>query len=168
MGAHTNFIVYIAKLLKPKVYLELGINIGSTFNIMKGHVPVCYGVEKRSERYRGRNIFNCTTDEFFKKHSNSIPPPDLIFIDADHKYEQVKKDFTNSLGILNKGGVIILHDTDPSDKKYLAKKECNDCYKIVDYIYYYFPELEVITLPVGHEGVSIVKREDERRVLKFV
>lgn len=35
---------------------------------------------------------------------------DVIFIDGDHSYEGVKRDYINSLPLLNEGGYIILHD----------------------------------------------------------
>ena len=40
---------------------------------------------------------------------------DLIFIDANHTYEYVKKDFDNYKKFLNKGGVIGFHDVDCPD-----------------------------------------------------
>ena len=40
---------------------------------------------------------------------------DLIFIDADHTYEYVKKDFFNYKGFLNESGVIGFHDIDNPD-----------------------------------------------------
>jgi Methyltransferase domain len=38
---------------------------------------------------------------------------DLIFIDGDHRYEGVKRDFENYRGLLSDRGVILLHDVDP-------------------------------------------------------
>jgi len=40
---------------------------------------------------------------------------DVIFIDADHSFEAVKKDFNNYHGMLNPGGVLALHDIHASD-----------------------------------------------------
>ena len=40
---------------------------------------------------------------------------DLIFIDANHTYEYVKKDFENFSPFLKKGGVIAFHDVDCPD-----------------------------------------------------
>lgn len=37
---------------------------------------------------------------------------DLIFIDACHSYESVKQDFINYSPLLNRGGIIALHDID--------------------------------------------------------
>ena len=54
---------------------------------------------------------------FFLDNKNKF---DLIFIDGLHHYKQVKKDITNSLKILNKGGVILMHDCMPRNYFYQA------------------------------------------------
>ena len=38
---------------------------------------------------------------------------DLIFIDGDHRYEGVKRDFENYRPLLSNRGVILFHDVDP-------------------------------------------------------
>ena len=48
---------------------------------------------------------------------------DVLFIDGDHSYEGVKKDFDLYSTILNKRGVIILHDTDSKYEKALIISE---------------------------------------------
>lgn len=50
-----------------------------------------------------------TTDEYFS-HVVEDLKFDVIFIDADHSYEGVKKDYDNSLRHINDGGLIIFHD----------------------------------------------------------
>lgn len=164
MGAHTGFISYLVRTFGVKCYLELGTNIGYTFNEVNRYVPNSYGVEKDPSKRNGPRIFNCTTDEFFEMYT--IPPPDFIFIDADHDYFQVIKDLNNSLKILNEGGTIALHDTDPIKELYLRREHCNDCYRIIDYIYALKSDLDVITFPIGYEGISLVKKRNDRRVLK--
>lgn len=57
-------------------------------------------------------FFNSTTDDFFRENKKTY---DCIFIDADHSYEGVKKDFENSLEILNDNGVLIFHDIANAD-----------------------------------------------------
>jgi spermidine synthase len=42
--------------------------------------------------------------------SNSFRKFDVIFIDGDHSYEGVKRDFENSLPLLSEGGSVIFHD----------------------------------------------------------
>ena len=38
---------------------------------------------------------------------------DLIFIDGDHRYEGIKRDFENYRSLLSDRGVILFHDVDP-------------------------------------------------------
>lgn len=52
-------------------------------------------------------FFNSTTDSFFAENKQTY---DCIFIDADHSYEGVKKDYINALRYINPGGYIIFHD----------------------------------------------------------
>ena len=52
-------------------------------------------------------FFNSTTDKFFEENTEKY---DCIFIDADHSYEGVKKDYINALKYINEGGIIIFHD----------------------------------------------------------
>ena len=52
-----------------------------------------------------------TSDEFFIKNNDTF---DIIFIDGLHVYKQVIKDINNSLNILNKDGIILVHDCLPS------------------------------------------------------
>jgi len=47
--------------------------------------------------------------DFFVKQDIKI---DLLHIDADHTFEGVKKDFDLYSNIMNKGGIITIHDTD--------------------------------------------------------
>ncbi len=47
--------------------------------------------------------------EYFVKREMKI---DLLWIDADHTFEGVKKDFELYSKIMNKGGIITIHDTD--------------------------------------------------------
>lgn len=55
-----------------------------------------------------------TTVDLVKKHD----PFDFIFIDADHRYEGVKKDYENYLPLLKKGGVMAFHDIVKHDEKH--------------------------------------------------
>ena len=52
---------------------------------------------------------------------NKLGNYDLIFIDANHTYEYVKKDFENFKPFLEKGGVIGFHDVDCPDWKGINK-----------------------------------------------
>jgi predicted O-methyltransferase YrrM len=106
-----------------------------------------------------------STDNFFKHFNEN---PDVIFIDADHNFESVKKDFINSLNVLKKGGIIFMHDTDPESAILLGKDFANDAYKVVDWIREKYKDVDIFVLPADNCGMTLVKRKLDRRVLDFV
>ena len=161
------FIQNIVKLTNCKNYLELGVDNGHTIYFIRDHVEKCSAVDITDKLNDKNKIeFNLmTTDDFFSKNNDFF---DIIFIDANHDFEFVKKDFENSLNFLNEFGIIILHDTDPMHPIMLIPVYCSDSYHINDYVYVNHPELDIITLPICDMGLTIVNRKKDRRVLKFV
>ena len=86
-----------------KSYLEIGCDKNQVWNHIT--VDTKFGVDP----YRGGNM-RMTSDEFFKQNTSLF---DVIFIDGLHEYNQVARDFENSLEVLNTDGVIIIHDMLP-------------------------------------------------------
>jgi predicted O-methyltransferase YrrM len=119
-------------------------------------------VDRRGTK-NDNQFFVGSTDDFFLQNKSTF---DLIFIDASHHFENVKRDLDNSLKVLNQYGSIIVHDTDPI-AEFFGTGATEDCYKIVDYIQS-IPELTSVTLPVGDVGLTICKRRDDRRMLYLI
>jgi len=60
-----------------------------------------------------KNLILICSESTSKRSINlakKLGPYDLIFIDGDHSYEVVKKDFENYKTLINDNGVIALHD----------------------------------------------------------
>lgn len=91
-------------------YLEIGTFKDDLFKHVKCKKKI--GVDPVS----GGNIRK-TSDEFFLNNKETF---DLIFIDGLHHYNQVKKDINNSLKVLNKNGIILMHDCLPRNYYYQA------------------------------------------------
>ena len=162
---HTDIIIQIVKLLNCNKYLELGIYDGLNISIIKKYCDCCVGVDINDVRKYFNYEFKLdNTDDFFNKNTEKF---DIIFIDADHNAESVKKDFSNSLEILNEFGVIFIHDTDPIIEEYKQPDYCGDSYKIIDWIDETYQNLNMITLPITEAGLTIINRKDDRRVNKF-
>lgn len=161
MWPHNEFITCLCKALKVSSYLELGLEAGETFNIVSSFVPKCVGVDV-NPLFIAKNgeIFKMTTDEYFANNNMQF---DFIFIDADHHYEQVRQDFVNSVKVLNHGGTIVLHDTDPAEKYLLEQRYCGDAYKIIDFINC-MPQFSCVTLPIDNPGLTVVRKKQDTRV----
>lgn len=160
---HANSIAMICQITGCEKYLELGTQDGFTVKIVAEVVPYCVGVDINPCSFNG-TMFVGTTDDFFEQNRETF---DVIFIDADHAFSSVVKDLENALGILNKHGIIFMHDTDPVSPEFAVPGYCDDCYKIVDYIYAKHPELDIVTLPAREAGLSIVCRKADRRMLNI-
>lgn len=73
-------------------------------------------------------LFVGDSDDFFKKIK--FKPIGLGFIDGDHHYEQVKKDFDNIFPLLVDDGIVFLHDTYPPNENLVLNDYCSDAYKM--------------------------------------
>ena len=97
-----DLIKHVIKKNDYKNYLEIGCHNNEVFDKIEiekiGVDPISGG------NYRG------TSDKFFKENVKNF---DCIFIDGLHEYNQTKRDILNSIEILNKDGIIILHDCLP-------------------------------------------------------
>lgn len=167
-----NIITAIVKSCRNARYLELGVDNGSNINYIATNTHAkCFGVDINKPTITdGFKFFNCTTDEFFYSNleNNYF---DVIFIDANHSIDSVIHDFDNSLECLGQNGVIILHDVDPESSEYVddsGKNYSANAYKIIDYIYNNYQELNVIVLPIDETGLALVNRKDDRRINNYM
>lgn len=89
--------------------------------VRQGNIPLEY------KNYQA-TMFIGTSDAFFKELE--FPSIGLAFIDGEHKFEQVKKDFDNTFNLLSDDGYIFLHDTYPPEESYVLNEYCADAYKM--------------------------------------
>ncbi len=95
-------------------YLEIGVYDGKNFLSVDASEKV--GVDPnlppsiRTNRSTSE-LWCLSSDKYFMGNERKF---DLIFIDGDHEAEQVEKDIVNAYAHLNKGGMILLHDCNPT------------------------------------------------------
>ena len=93
---------------KFESYLEIGTRKRSdNFNLINVKNKTC--IDPNPSAFAD---FVLTSDDWFKYYSDK--KFDLIFIDGLHKSFQVERDIDNALSCLNAGGVIVLHDCNPT------------------------------------------------------
>jgi predicted O-methyltransferase YrrM len=121
-------ITMIANLvagLCPVNYLEVGYHEGGSFAILS---KLCTGkklvVDVKRHHYPGFDEFmsgeeyeiligSSQTQEMFEQVRNFCPTYDLIFIDGDHTYDGVSRDFELYKQLLSPKGIMLFHDVDP-------------------------------------------------------
>jgi predicted O-methyltransferase YrrM len=122
-----------------KTYLELGVGNGGSFfinsiflqktatklhcvdniayrdtHVKQSEAKIQKKIDMLQEMFSDKDIFfhNMSTDKFFDQNKNIF---DCIFIDADHSYEGVYRDYQNAMKVIEPNGIIILHDIANTD-----------------------------------------------------
>ena len=90
-------------------FLEIGTKRGETFRNVDVPVKVSVDPDPRTAA-----TYVMTSDEYFREHSEKF---DIVFVDGLHECGQAYRDVTNALKILNKGGVIVMHDCHPQTEE---------------------------------------------------
>lgn len=166
---HSDFIVVLANIYKPQIYLELGLYTGETFSKVQPYIGKGYGVDMKPnkqldalKKHTNLEIIYTNTNDFFEQFNKGI---DMAFIDADHCYESALSDFQNVYKRLNPGGIILLHDTDPEKNELIDPGYCGDSYKIIKYLEN-CPEINCVTFPLTEAGLTIVTKKNDTRTFR--
>lgn len=131
--------------IEDKSYLELGVFKNHNFNAIKSN-------NKFSVDLNGRALFTGTTDDYFS--SISLDKKfDIIFIDANHDYDYVLRDFNNAIDHCNEW--ILIHDMIPPNLEQTRSDRCSDSYKL---LYYFLKETNFKVYPMNENfGLTLIK-----------
>lgn len=109
MRDHTQIINSYIKKVKARTYVEIGVSIPkNNFDLIKCQRKI--GVDPEP---KAKATFVMTSDEYFK---NEARISDVYFLDGDHTAEQIERDIINASKHLTKGGIILCHDANPTEK----------------------------------------------------
>ena len=164
---HEDLIEFFGDIIRPKVYVELGLFHCDLFNRMIPYAETLIGVDmnpaagsymEQSEKVR---FFNGTTGEFAKELQNNPLQIDLLFIDADHAKDAVLKDFYDYFPFVAPHGLILLHDTHPGEPWMLQREFCDTAYEAVEELSKDLTEYELMTLPFS-PGLTICRKRKKQ------
>lgn len=165
---HEEFIIHLASVLRPKVYVELGLYQCALFNRIAPLTEKSIGVDTEVSA----GTFMDTTSgkgEFFHGTTNALAAEltkrgvsiDLLFIDANHSKESVREDFTNFFPLVRDQGMIILHDAYPKDAEFTAPGYCGDGYLAIAELARHTDTYEMVTIP-RHPGVALCRKRSKQ------
>ena len=133
-------------------YVEIGVEHGVTMSVVSQCCHQAHGCDIRDRRSvmpKGTRFWHMPSDEFFERYDGS--PPDLVFIDGSHTYEQAQRDYQNAVRILAEGGTIALHDTAPGDASLTTPDKCGEVWRLE-------PEIQAEKLTLrSFPGLTLVK-----------
>jgi predicted O-methyltransferase YrrM len=166
---HEYLLPLLARAIHARYYLELGLATGSSFwpvveQQIKFFGGEAVGVDTGEVVVRAAcaRIYQMETDRFFAEIAPTLPYQfDLVFIDADHRYAQLCRDFEHALGVTRDHGLVCLHDTYPSDVRFTTDGYCADSYRLAAELSLpgsgWASRVEAVTLPF-HPGLTIVRK----------
>jgi hypothetical protein len=161
----------LAKALRAKTYLEIGVENGITFLDVDIEIRNAVDPNFRLDIVPLANEQTCfhpvPSDQFFAQIHNGATF-DIIFIDGLHVFPQVLRDLSNSLLNIHPNSAILLDDTIPSDvfsaipdyQETMRFRSAaglpgdnwhGDVFKTVFYIHDFWPGLNYVTI-AGHEN----------------
>ncbi|WP_059360181.1 class I SAM-dependent methyltransferase [Parachlamydia acanthamoebae] len=149
--------------LKPKTYLEIGVQYGFSF-CLAGPQTFAVGVDPnpciQTDLHAWSRIYRQTSEAFFISYPGD--PFDLIFIDGLHQYEAIVDDFCNAEQYCTPQSIILIHDTIPLSAE-SSKKDFDpgfwtgDVWKIVPTLLQARPDLTIFTIACPPSGLTVIK-----------
>ena len=116
----TAIIQDLAMIVGANSYLEIGLGDGNNFTAIQ-----CARKESVDPSFGNKSCLqpthHMTSDEFFKVNRHKF---DIVFIDGCHHADHVERDLKNAIRVLNRGGVIVCHDLNPTTELMQVVPRC--------------------------------------------
>lgn len=160
---HEDFIVNLAKIFKPNVYVELGLYQCHLFNRIIPFSNKLIGVDinESSGKFMKKSdktyFLNLRTDDYAEELKKNPIEINMLFIDADHSKESVIRDFSNFMPFVIPHGIILLHDTHPKDENQMKPEYCGTAYEAIEELSKQTEEFEMMTIPIA-PGLTICRK----------
>lgn len=154
---HEDLVAFLAARLRVKSYLELGVGQNETLQKVRrvsNARMVAVDIASPMRKVPLVHYFIKPVAEFLKNDAKGYAPYDLVFIDADHRYESVKRDFKGVWPFVSEQGLVILHDVWPKNEAATDPGYCGDSWKFAVELQ---KTHECVTLPY-HPGLMIVRK----------
>lgn len=160
---HEDFIVHLASIVRPRVYVELGLYQCELFNRVIPYSENLVGVDIDPMAGSFMHVdtkarfVNITTREFAENLRTNPIQIDMLFIDADHSDKAVEEDFESFLPFISPHGLVLLHDGHPSDEEQAQPGYCGTGYMAIDKLSRQTDEYEMMTIPVP-PGLTLCRK----------
>jgi hypothetical protein len=151
------------KILKPKTYLEIGINYGDSLRLAN-----CKAIGVDPEPKMKDNgeylIYAKTSDSFFVEEAKNlfqIDKIDLGFIDGMHLFEFALRDFINTEKYAHKNSYILIHDILPryfseASRGMVTQAWTGDVWRCIMALKKYRPDLNITILDSSPTGLAVI------------
>lgn len=159
---HERLIPMLVEGIGAQSYLEFGTYCYETIGRVK--CAKRFAVDADPNRvpevgaFPGVQHFAMTTERFIADFAMRCAPFDVVFIDADHDAEAVRRDFSGIWPYVSDDGLVLLHDTNPQEDADTAPEFCGDSWKFAQLLK--LQNREAVTLPY-HPGLTIIRKRKQ-------
>ncbi|MGK7893438.1 MAG: class I SAM-dependent methyltransferase, partial [Xenococcus sp. (in: cyanobacteria)] len=160
----------IHNIIEPEFYLEIGVKFGKSLRLSQcPSIGIDPKPRVKSEDFSNATIFNSTSDDFFgyPKCYKNFPQKfiDFAFVDGNHLFEYVLRDFINLEKYSHVDTIIAMDDVLPrslieAHRKCLQSSWTADSWKIVLCLRKYRPDLDVLVTNSSPTGLGLVSNLD--------
>lgn len=160
---HEDFITKLASIVRPKVYVELGVAYCALFNRVIDFANQLTGVDinENACKYMSKSpkvrFFHGTTQDFAKELEAHPLKIDMLFIDADHSKEAVLQDFRDFFPFIAQHGLILFHDSHPGNEGMIQPYSCGNVYQAIEELSKKTELYEMMTIPIS-PGLTICRK----------
>jgi predicted O-methyltransferase YrrM len=150
------FLTELHRILKPKIYLEIGVQHGWSFDLSSA-AEVAIGIDPQplTTPHDNQVIMRMTSDDYFDRYDPE--PIDFAFIDGMHLHEYALRDFINVESHCNSDAVVAFDDVLPRNQQEASRIQCpgdwaGDVWKVYYLLQRNRPDLRLIlvdTFPTG-------------------
>jgi hypothetical protein len=179
--AYREFVRIVTVLKRARSYLEIGVHNGSS---IAGVNCASIGVDPKFVFDRSPmgqkpslHLYHMTSDDYFKDNDPRDifgGPVDVAFLDGLHLFEFLLRDFINAERVCSPGSIILMDDCLPINAemaerdhrpelrqdKEVAAWWAGDCWKVVEILREYRPDLTLTPVDVMPTGSIAVTNLD--------
>lgn len=169
---HINFLAELAKVTKPKLYVEIGIYEAATINSVSKFTESAIGVDinpnaEKFLKHKNTQFVHGDSSKAAERIGKLSKTIDLCFIDGDHSSGAAISDFLNLKAFASDAAIFCFHDTWPNSESDTADNRCSDSYRVPNLL----AELtngdwSAITIPV-YPGLTIVQKRGIKPLWMF-
>lgn len=141
-----------------KTYLEIGTQ--NSENGVRINCEYKVGVDPNPTQRQDKDFnafYQVTSDQFFQSNIETF---DIIFIDGDHSHLQSRKDVLNAMKVLNDGGYIVMHDSNPHCEEYCQLIWNGEVYRTIKDLHEMGFKLAIADFDHGCAIIAKSKNED--------
>lgn len=169
MTTRHEFLEALHETLKPRGYLEIGVQTGASLRLAS--CPAL-GIDPkpllRHQLPPSTVVVPCESDHFFtappaQQLASGMPQPlDLVFVDGLHLHEQALRDFANAARWANPRTVIVFDDVLPRNQQEAGRTPLpgdwtGDVWKVHHMLAAACPELRLTLVDVEPTGILLVE-----------